>query len=886
MCSLISFGIVSFVRMKRLVIIGWLILLMPVTALATHNRGGQITFRLVSGNTYIVTVSTFTYTKSAADRPELMVDWGDNTSSIISRNKEVLLPNDYKFNEYTANHTFPGPGVYQIIMQDPNRNYGIQNIPNSVNVIFSIKTIFIVSPDIGKNSSPVLLNFPLDRAARGHIFIHNPSAYDPDGDSLSYKITICTEQDGKPIENYTLPEASDTLYVDPVIGDLIWYAPVDTGKYNVAMNVEEWRHGVKIGNITRDMQIDVYETDNNPPVNPPLQSLCVEAGTLIEMQMTTTDADNDSIRQIMTGGPFVQSSSPATFTRVAKGLGFSTSTFRWQTTCDHIRRLPWQIMLKSEDRNADIELFDIDNFNIKVLAPSPKNLTSSSTSVHISLKWNQSRCGSVAGYYIYRREGNSGFDPDSCENGVPGYTGFVRIASVSDAADTVFIDDDNGEGLAQGVDYCYRITAFYEDGSESFASDELCALLVPGFPAMLNVSVTNIDPVNGSIFISWIKPRNFDNIVAPGPYIFKIYRSLSEATGFVAIDSIFTSDLNDTTFTDILNTTVFPYYYKVTMINNTPGNRFEMRPNESETASSLYIVITPSDNTLTLKIQKRTPWINDQYVIYRKTGSAPFDSIDIVNTNTYVDAGLQNGQTFTYQVKSLGWRNNEGSVFYNRNLSHIISGTPQDINPPCAPNLFVQSVCDSNAMNILTWTNPNTTCANDVVRYNIYYAPDMASEMDSIASVSPATDTVYRHIFDLGTPLAGCYSVVAIDSFENKSPFSSKICIDNCSLYSLPNIFTPNGDNYNDIYLSNNPNHFVDKVDMKIFNRYGQLVYETSDADIKWDGKYRNTENKLATGVYYYVCDVYEPRISGIEIRTLVGFIHLYAEGDGKTITN
>jgi gliding motility-associated-like protein len=161
----------------------------------------------------------------------------------------------------------------------------------------------------------------------------------------------------------------------------------------------------------------------------------------------------------------------------------------------------------------------------------------------------------------------------------------------------------------------------------------------------------------------------------------------------------------------------------------------------------------------------------------------------------------------------------------------------------------------------------------------------MNSNLDSLTSVSPATTTEYEHLFSRGTPLAGCYSITAVDSFENESVFSARTCIDNCSQYSLPNVFTPNDDNYNDIYLSNNPNHFVEKVDMKIFNRYGQLVYETNDPDIKWDGKYRNTKDRLATGVYYYVCDVYEPRISGIEIRTLDGFIHLYAEGDGKKIT-
>ena len=40
----------------------------------------------------------------------------------------------------------PAPGVYKIVVQDPNRNAGVLNIPNSVNVVFSISTILIVNP--------------------------------------------------------------------------------------------------------------------------------------------------------------------------------------------------------------------------------------------------------------------------------------------------------------------------------------------------------------------------------------------------------------------------------------------------------------------------------------------------------------------------------------------------------------------------------------------------------------------------------------------------------------------------------------------------------------------------------------------------------------------
>jgi hypothetical protein len=127
-------------------------------------------------------------------------------------------------------------------------------------------------------------------------------------------------------------------------------------------------------------------------------------------------------------------------------------------------------------------------------------------------------------------------------------------------------------------------------------------------------------------------------------------------------------------------------------------------------------------------------------------------------------------------------------------------------------------------MNILTWTNPNKTCADDVIRYKVYYAPALDVAMDSLASVSPAADTFYFHRFNPGESLAACYAVSAIDSFGNESPLSPVFCIDHCSVFSLPNVFTPNGDGLNDIYTSINLNGVVEKVDMKIFNRYGQLI--------------------------------------------------------------
>ncbi len=884
---------VNFTLMKRLLLYIICFAIFTAPSYATHNRAGEITYRYISGLTYEFTVTTYTYTKSQANRSELTFEWGDNTSSIafMDAGYPIMLPDDYRHNAYTARHTFPGPGVYEVLVQDPNRNFGVQNIPNSVNVVFSIKTTILINPNVGSNNSPELLNAPKDRAALGHIFIHNPAAFDIDGDSLSYKLTVCTAQNGTQIKNYSFPAASDTFYVDEITGDLIWNTPVDTGKYNVAMNVEEWRNGIIIGNIVRDMQIEVFRTDNNPPENPELADRCVEAGEYIEFQVTSTDPDSDPIIHSMEGGPFELSTDSAVFETVSSGPGSTTSVFRWQTACSNVRKQPYQIIFESKDTLNDISLINTSTFNISIAGPATTGLSAAPTSSDVNLSWEPNICDNIKGYYIYRREGDFEFQQDTCEPFIPVYTGFERIGELTGHNITSFTDDNNGEGLIQGMEYCYLIAAYYADGSESFASDHICTSLIPGKPAILNASVTKTDVALGEVFLSWAKPRDIDTMVSPGPYVFRIMiDSTSYGDDLLVLDSILSKDLNDTTYYhDTLNTMSYPYYYSVKLYNNTNGNRFEISEGENEIASTIYIDVTPDDNQLTLDFRKKVPWINTDYIIYRYNDiSDNYDSIGITQENQYVDYNLKNGVEYCYKVKSLGWRPIDGIVHKNENLSHINCGTPMDLTPPCPPVLSVDSWCDS-LVNILTWTNPNNYCAgdvkraDDVERYKIFFSSRVGGDIDSIAGTYPATDTVYHHKLNEVMQLGGCYYVTAVDSSGNESELSNRVCIDVCSYFELPNVFSPNGDGINDKFVAKIPEELVDiiKVEIKIFNRWGQLVFKSNDNPfIEWDGRNMKTKKTVSSGVYYYICDVYEPRIisEGLQVRNLVGFIHVFSE--------
>jgi hypothetical protein len=149
--------------------------------------------------------------------------------------------------------------------------------------------------------------------------------------------------------------------------------------------------------------------------------------------------------------------------------------------------------------------------------------------------------------------------------------------------------------------------------------------------------------------------------------------------------------------------------------------------------------------------------------------------------------------------------------------------------------------------------------------------------------------------------MTGCYYVTAVDSAGNVSGGSSIVCMDECGGagsggYDIPNVFTPNGDDINDYLVAyilgvcncerdgtgrckgEGEGEIVSRVDMKIFNRWGKLVFKTDEPCINWDGRDMDSKKFVPTGVYYYVCDVYENRLEGIRVVPISGFVHVYRE--------
>lgn len=123
-------------------------------------------------------------------------------------------------------------------------------------------------------------------------------------------------------------------------------------------------------------------------------------------------------------------------------------------------------------------------------------------------------------------------------------------------------------------------------------------------------------------------------------------------------------------------------------------------------------------------------------------------------------------------------------------------------------------------------------------------------------------DTGLQEIVLLVTAANGCV--------DTAFAFIDVIPIDS---YHLPNAFTPNNDDRNDTYLGVGILENINDFNMKIWNRWGELMFETNDQTEGWNGRKNNTGLPLPAGVYVVLVNYESPRDGNIQLKAYATLI-------------
>jgi len=198
------------------------------------------------------------------------------------------------------------------------------------------------------------------------------------------------------------------------------------------------------------------------------------------------------------------------------------------------------------------------------------------------------------------------------------------------------------------------------------------------------------------------------------------------------------------------------------------------------------------------------------------------------------------------------------SLYIDTNYNYLWTSSPTFlVNNDTTPSVY--DLPNINTNYYLTVTDTNNCTTSDfttVFVYNPIILPDFDTVIvigDSVVLPMPFTTGLYTFTWDPDTGLScsDCpnpsiqplENIVYTISIEDKfGCFSTQaryiIAIHPETFISLPTTFTPNGDGNNDLIFVEGWG-IKELLEYRIFNRWGELVFETNDQSVGWDGHYK-----------------------------------------------
>jgi gliding motility-associated-like protein len=150
-----------------------------------------------------------------------------------------------------------------------------------------------------------------------------------------------------------------------------------------------------------------------------------------------------------------------------------------------------------------------------------------------------------------------------------------------------------------------------------------------------------------------------------------------------------------------------------------------------------------------------------------------------------------------------------------------------------------KQVTGSAPLDMTFYSNPNDPIV-------LYYNWQIFKDKSKTSLISGRIEKTTPYTFDE----AGSYVVKVTVSNDGTCSYSDSITVTvSTSSIEAPNVFTPNGDGYNDEFRVAYKS--IIQFDAWVYNRWGRLVYKWSDPMKGWDGYIGG--KKAAAGAYFYV---------------------------------
>jgi len=437
----------------------------------------------------------------------------------------------------------------------------------------------------------------------------------------------------------------------------------------------------------------------------------------------------------------------------------------------------------------------------------------------VEITWNQNQSQDTYGYIIYQNIGGF-WEPIDTVYGI-GTTSYQNTNTNSDFEAETYGIAAFDSCLTNTTPANYQTSALSESHTSIFVINEL-------------------DICNKEVVLNWsayngFDVENYEVIVKIGNSSYEIIETLGgNATSF--------------THSNLTQDVVYYYYIRAVGVNGVTANsnlteRLIIRP----TAPNFHYLTTathlltneieiecysdPNAAVQGYDLEKKGP--NDAdftYVTTMAPVSTPFFSFYDGDIDAKTGA-------YSYRINLIDSCGNIGEI------SNI--GT----------TIFLKvSTQDVEMKTTLAWSDYFGFDGN-IIEYRVYRGINGVFDITPIAVLSP---NIRSYVDDISAFYESegefCYRVEAVESVNSygfaKTAFSNTVCVTIDPIVYIPNAFTING--FNPIFLPVISLYDFESYDLQIYNRWGEIVFNTTDRFLGWNGVANDGDLK-SEGVYVYL---------------------------------
>jgi gliding motility-associated-like protein len=219
---------------------------------------------------------------------------------------------------------------------------------------------------------------------------------------------------------------------------------------------------------------------------------------------------------------------------------------------------------------------------------------------------------------------------------------------------------------------------------------------------------------------------------------------------------------------------------------------------------------------------------------------------------------LTPGQTYTMTISvSLA----DSSTRATDGLGVLFTTTPY--STPLFNTLSATPQIDYSGYGIIkdknNWVTLSKTFVADSAYNNIIigcFKTSATINMDTVSGGNTLNDGLYTDFsyYYIGQIGISDTSLLPQDTTANPNTDTTKppVTIADTTEYFFPNAFSPNEDGNNDVFrIKGLSRNIYFGYSLRVFNRWGQCIFHTTDPNSGWDGTFNNQKQDI--GVYFYL---------------------------------